>query len=964
MSIPTVCLLAVLCPQGGRLVLPPPERAPEPVEQQAVDQPSVIDSFRRYAIRLRRSARPSEQSRELVLKEISGEFDQPSKLALRLARTADADELFGLLQVVRRFGDETDGKELHYLLLTRPFRGATRLGLQVMVELSDDPKIDLHDCFTARYPNVRKAATDLLLSRVDKRDLPWLLDVSRDEEKDVRRKVLLLLGALPYPESRQRLLEALSEPEPTIAATACMSLVEHGPEVAPALQEIVSRAARERSFGYAAFALTVLEDQTGQTFLTEEMVPHLREEMTGMDAFMKTTCALALANLAFRSDDRRGERYGDREIVDGLLQVVSPSAFVSNLSMLQRPAARKLALFTGIDFPGRNAAWRGWWEGARPTFTGTRLALDVTPETAVRSVLTWADETQVLRFRGEEAELPTEDPSIGDVPVDDFLLSGTEMASLVERLRSRGFMTRGLLASAADTEMLPVARTLDLELGAARCRVRGPTAPAPWLDVLGAEVAAVAERERWQLYPEPGAGDALAFWRAERQWLADNPARADRGRRLIVRIIDAYPGLAGVARTRALDHLESVPELRSLLTEENGMALAAAASSADSIDGVSFRLLQIAVLVPGDRVWRRALDVIDAKYDKGGMEVLPRLLSLVGPENIRAAIRDGRSRVRGAAILEVAKLRDLESVPELLSLLNEPDRAVRDAAIYALGMLEADQAREPLIALQADVDVPRGTRRVAWVALGRIGGEGVFPILQSGAASIELADRLSAIQALGELEDPAAAQSLAQIFVAHGQNPVGTQAMVSLQNLGGLLARPALRRHLTTPEAAIRRDIVLLLAEFADPTIVPDLIAFMEEEPHQQRWTLLLSGITGVDLLEVNDRVRTLRDWWATHRNRSQAAWFLESLARHRIETSLGIEQLTSGSGLDAVDELSRIMVSADKPHVRVLAGALLRDVTNRDFGTVSMQTPPSQLQAVADRYRFFADAERAVRGR
>jgi HEAT repeat protein len=960
-----ILLVASLCPQQqpGRLVLPPVERQQEKPAREL--ELSEVERFQRDVFALRRSARLSEPSQDLVLKKLSGDYQQPSVLAMLLARTAESDLLWGLLQVVRRFGVESDAKELQFLLQTRPFGAATRLGVEVMAELSrGNAKAALMSCLTSRYAGVRKAATDLLLARIDATDLDALVALSREPDTDIRRKALFLLGALPHEPARLRLLEALSDPDLTISSTACRSLIDHGPDVAPALKEIVSHAAADRSFGYAAFALTMLEDQTGLALLAEEMTEPLRSELTGPDLFMRATTALALANLAFRSDDVGGLRFSDREVVDGLLLVVAPKDFVPNISMLQRPATRKLQQFTGMDFQGRSAAWRAWWETARPGFVGTRLALPITPENGALATLTWSDEHTIAHFRGENAPAPAEQEEEADI-VDEYLLSGPEMDALVKRLEAQGFMTHGLLASAASTEMLPVARTLDLRLGTARCQVSGPTAPAQWLDVLAAEIAAVEERERWQLYPDPqAASHRKAFWESERAWLAAHKDRTERQRRLVASILAAYPSLPPARATRAIDHLEAIPDLAKVLTADDGLRVATLAQETGAITNDSYRLLELSLEAPGDDAWRVVLDVVDTLFDAGGKDVLPRVFSVLGPDKVLAAIADGRPRIREAAILEAAKLKDLRAVPQLLALLEEDDRAVREAAIYALGLLRCTDAREPLLKLQADPAAAPTTRRVAWVALGRIGGDEVLPLLESAVAAADLADQLAAIQALGELADPGAAHFLAQIFAAHGLNPLGTQAMASLQKMGGLLARPALRRHLTTRDERVRREIVLLLAEVADPMVIPDLIAMLEADPKQTRIAVLLSGITGLDLVPANDRSGIARQWWRSNRERSQALWFLDALQRGGVATSLTAEQLHAGAGLDAVDELSRLMVESEAPHLRVLAAALLRDVTERDFGLVSAQTPSSQLQALADRYRFYADAERAARHR
>jgi hypothetical protein len=75
------------------------------------------------------------------------------------------------------------------------------------------------------------------------------------------------------------------------------------------------------------------------------------------------------------------------------------------------------------------------------------------------------------------------------------------------------------------------------------------------------------------------------------------------------------------------------------------------------------------------------------------------------------------------------------------------------------------------------------------------------------------------------------------------------------------------------------------------------------------------------------------------------------------VATDLDASKLQPRAGVDAVPELARIMTTADLPHVRLLALTLLRDTTQRDFGTISPQARPEELVALADRYRFYAES-------
>ncbi len=970
MSVTTLCLLVCLCPQEGskgRLVLPPPP-APPPKAAPAPTQLSEVERFQRDVFPLRRSAQLSRNAEDLILTRLGADFARPQDLALAFARRAADDELHGLIKVLQRYGEPAVVAELLQLLQSRPMGSATRDAVAAVVALSGDgAKAALLTAFASRYAGVRKAATDLLLARVDHGDLPRLLELSRDANRDVQRKALFLLGALPYPPAQERLLEALSDADPTIAAAACQSLIDHGPDVAPLLEPVVSRAAVGRSFGYAAYALAAIEDLSGKELLTAAMLPHLRAELHAPDTFARATAALALVNLAFRGVDQTGAEYADPEIadpeiVDGLLLVVAPRDYVPNLSLLQRAATAKVVQFTGVDLRGRNEAWHGWWEKARAGFVGTRLWIDVAPESGETAVLTWSYGQGVQRFAGERAELPPPAAATPAAVPEDYLLTGAEMAALVERLRAQGFMSPGLLATAA-AETLPVARVLDLRVGKARCRVGGPAQPARWLDALAAEVGAVAERERWQLYRDPVAQpDRVAAWRSEREWLAAHAAPGERARRFVVRVLDAYPALDAGGRERAVAHLLTLPLLPESLTAADGERLVDLIEQEAELGEQALRLADVALLAPADAVGQRLLAVVEARYDRGGKEALPRLFARLGPERVRAAVAGGSGVIRVAAIMEVANLKDVAAVPDLLRALDDGDVEVQRSAIYALGVLGAASARERLLVFEAEPGTPPPARRVAWVALGRIGGEAVFPILQSAVAGPTLEDQLAAIQALGELQDPRAAHLLAQILVAHGLNPRGTQAIAALQRQGALHARPALRRHLGVRDAVVRREIVGLLAELQDPLVIPDLLALLENEPDHARTAVLLSGCTGLDLADVNDRAALVREWWRTHKDLPQAAWFMESLQRHAIKTTLTVDQLAPRAGPAAVPELTRIMVETDLPHVRVLAAALLRETTERDFGLISMSTDRNRLQAIADRYRYYAESDARAR--
>ena len=57
-------------------------------------------------------------------------------------------------------------------------------------------------------------------------------------------------------------------------------------------------------------------------------------------------------------------------------------------------------------------------------------------------------------------------------------------------------------------------------------------------------------------------------------------------------------------------------------------------------------------------------------------------------------------------------------------------------------------------------------------------------------------------------------------------------------------------------------------------------------------------------------------------------------------------------------------MVELETPRLWVLTAAVLRDVTQEDYGGVTLQTPPNIRDGIAGRYRVLAETVRAAGGK
>lgn len=936
-------LLLALAPQNP-ITLPP--RPKTVVEGQA-----ARPNFEKDVLALRRSRLRAEDEEATVAQLATRYPDFAARLA-PMVRTADADLLTGVLRALARVGGVEEAEQVELAVMNRAVGDNAVLLVQVLAQLHGaNAKDALLRCLHTRSPGTRRAITDQLRGLLDVADAGRLLDAAQRGNAEVRLCVLQLLGATPSPEARLSLRAALGGADVTHAVAACESLIAHGPALAEDLQQVLGRAATDRSFGFAAVALTRLELGSGTPLLRDESVPHLRREVDGHDAFLRVASAVALAQLAFRSTATDGDRFGDAAIVDSLLLVATPGGFVPAYSLLNPIATEQLRRFSGKSF-ATAPEWTGWWGGARAGFVGMRRSVALDMSQASLAMLLYRTQGRAVRLRGEQTAVPN--VTIPDE--ESYVLHGAELAALVKRLQDAGFMSDVL---AQQRRRLPVGlalpRSLEVRIGTARAADAAPAGSDQWMDRFVAELDAVVQRERWQLYHDPAQGDFMAFWRAEHDWLTAHSDRVARDTRLKDLIVKSLARADDKQRSRALAHLNEIRDLPSLLQEADGLAIVAAVQRAASLDAEGERLLALALRTPSEGVWRQAIDAVDKHYEQGGRAALPRLLSALGAQRVLQCLDDPRPHVRVAVIREVANLGDLTAVPAMLLAARDADKRVQEAAVSTLGLLRSKDARQPLLDLLPSLDGE--VRRAAWLALGRIGGEKVLPVLLQASTNDSLDDKRAAIQALGKLDDPQAPEYLASLFEAAGRGPLGNLALLALQDQGPLRARAALREALgRARDKAARAELAQVLGDFQDPIVVPDLIDLLDDARVGTRVAFQLAAITGVDLVPVVDRTAVMREWWTRQRDKSQAQWFLNAVKATGLPTDLEATQLEPRAGVAAVPELTRILTTIDRPHVRLLALALLRDTTQRDFGALSFDTGREELVALADRYRIYAE--------
>jgi len=947
-----LCLAALLPSPQGELKLPPKKASatPQPTQRPMTE----IERFRRD-LQLMHSSPSQIESRLL---EMGSAYPALEPLIVEVARSARANEMGNLMIVARRFGTPRVADELLFQLLARPLGEATRATVEAMVQLKGaDSKQALKECIRGRISSAQRHATDVLMTLVGPEDLQFALELSGEQNLDLQLRGVDLLRAVPGERSVQRLIELLSK-EPTVAAAACGALVQLGTNVIAPLQTLCTAPPIDRSFDYGAFALAQIERANGGALLPATMVPVLGARVTQRDLLTRCLDAIALSDLAFRTLPGSGETFPDAAVVDALLEVVQPTQFVPNLDMLRRPAEERLVRTTGRVVVGTQVlTWREWWKDQRETFVGMRASVSIDEKTAGNAVVVWRHEQRYLRLLGENraAMAPVEGAL-------EIVLTSAQMLELVSTLKQKGFGNLDLMRVESG---LPLVRQLQIQVAGGRAQMSMPASEQPAFEELVHIVQQQVDGELWQLYRNPAdEPDRAAFWRTERRWREANPDATEIGRRFARRIVQNWHVLSPGLRLRGIEYLLDHSNRRQLLLEEDGERILAAVAKQNELGELELRLLELAAAVPGDRVWRQCVDLA-ARSKGGGRNAVRAVFAVLGPEAVLSALHDDNPVVRRSAVEEVVVVRDHRAGPRLVELLSDVDAEVRRAAASACGSLQVAAASNALIAAIAAEDTPVPMRRECLRALGRVGGDQAFPVLQRALTATEQEDKEAALRGIGELHDPRAAHLLAELaVVAHGKD-LGALARYYLQRMGGILVVPAIRAQMqTVQDQAIKDHLVLVLGAYQDPTVVPNLMDLLRNDTQAAAASALIEGTTGIDLSTSSDRIGAIEAWWRKNRTVPQWQWLLDALKAANVPTVLTADNFGPGAGLAPVPELARLLIECKEPRLWVLSSAVLRTVTSEDFGVVTPSSAIDVREGIAARYRMLTETARAAQGR
>jgi HEAT repeat protein len=213
--------------------------------------------------------------------------------------------------------------------------------------------------------------------------------------------------------------------------------------------------------------------------------------------------------------------------------------------------------------------------------------------------------------------------------------------------------------------------------------------------------------------------------------------------------------------------------------------------------------------------------------------VVPRLISL---------LQDPQPAIRQTAALSLGKIASAEAVPGLILALRDTDPLVRQYSAWALGNVgeQVKAEAEASVALLPLLEDP--IPAVAESAAQAIGSIGAGPqvigrmvaILKEGS----LQARRAAILGLGLLESPLAYDGFLHALLEDDAQ-IRQRAIAALGELGERRAVPAIVTRLRhDPESAVRTEAAYRLGTLGDESVLPVLRTAAVEDPSEQvrRW--------------------------------------------------------------------------------------------------------------------------------
>jgi HEAT repeat protein len=707
------------------------------------------------------------------------------------------------------------------------------------------------------------------------------------KEPDTRLRAVQLVDGCADPRSVAVLLEKLGDPNGSVARRALDSLAQRNESEIDA--ELVRRAFAERGIlrrgAYALLALCEREDRRIVATLGEAHAPLLLEGLGSKDPFVAGASACALAGIGFRSSEGLDSAWLDLEVPHRLVRAISAEDFSPDFSSLVPTAVRRLHLITGQNFGSDGPRWIEWWSATAQGFRAYRAAMSVRMEDAGSLELTLVDE---LAKDGAELRLvgatrATELDAKGQLAPATLILTEAQARGLWDVLQ------RGRVFSA---ERLPGGRGSSFEAGRSltvECAGRAKSfrfagaGGETWFTATVDSARALAQRNRWQLFPEPGVSlGRLALWKAESPvWevLSDEPARAlwqrVRQRAAKLPLAERDAAVAELARIEAQTPCASPEDfgtLVSLLRDERFFG-----ARARSLLELAMQSASAGQPVLPASAAAELVDVWVAGLGLTAPEELARVFARAGRDFTLACAADERPFVRAVAAAALVREPGERELAVLRRLLDDAEPRVQAAALLALGEARVRTATSDVQARVRNSNVE--VRCAALRALGRLGGDAALGTLLAALSDAEPKVRVAAAEGMTSLEDPGTVPLLVSLLAKGPEDVTYEPARRGLLSQGER-AWNELLRLVRSPASKSRREAALLLSEQLVPQVVSPLLTLLSEEPGDARVAEELAVLSCVDYRSQSNASAAWWAWWEDVVHDDPQAWLCAASGR------------------------------------------------------------------------------------
>jgi len=820
-------------------------------------------------------------------REFEARFGAAKDDATAAARIAlETQQGAGLVFAARRLAASPDAEDHARLRrrLERSFAG--QIGAQILRTVVPKAPQVLPSAFLVglldhHQAPMRIAAERELLAEPKLEYLPHLVRALSVARSDARLRAVEVLGRIDDPAAANALLTMLSDSAGVVAARAAARLGDH-PD--PSLDvRLLERAFVGRTLfreqAYALLAVAEREDRRSVALLDELHAPVLIANLSSALPIVSGACAVALAGIGFRSEDRGSTAWLDLDVPHELVRVLVGETFHRDFSALEGPARRRLTLLSGEDFGADGPAWQRWWTAAVRTFRARRAILVHQPGDAAGLIVHLREPGAVDPWvlAGPEA---AHAPSALD---GTLLLSEAQALALVEDFDDIGIFGAecppGVFGHGAKVGRLEVRLG-----GQGKVFILGERDHPDWVGAAFARAHAVADENRWQRFFDSARYPSRrAFVDAEGTWWAEPRSESERERRTVELALSALVGASALERGPMVAELAMLASRDGLLVPADLDGFLDALAVEPFWSERALTLVRLALdavgAAPGGEPGakpidaapgRRLIDTLLRAFGSASRPGLEAVVATAPPALLRTLGVDERPLLREIAAPHIARGGTPEDLDVLRQLLADPNDPIEAAAVAAVGENNLVELRVDVLARSRYADP--AVRGPALIALAKLGGEGVLELLVASAGAFRGAIDGDIAEALGELGDERAVPVLVAMLHAGPASPAYEQTRRALRRIGSP-AWSELMRLAHGVRGGTRRSAALLLAEQSVPPVVPILIDFLAEDPTDPLVHRELAALTCVDFGQTADAPTAWWDWWDRVPKDDSRAW-------------------------------------------------------------------------------------------